>query len=142
MKTIQTLFLVILLAGALFAVDWVTAYSAEGEQQGTYFFDRLGDLVLIGKEKELYIQRIDGSNRKKITSTPDITELDAFFGYGGRYVVYKAEKKKSAFDKKPHYKYKYFMQPIDENDLKKREIDEFIYRDFKKERIRERNSTE
>lgn len=142
MKAVNTLILVILLTGALFVVDGVTPYSAANGEPKTYFFDRLGDLVLFGKEKDLYIERIDGGSLKKITSTPEIAELDAFFAYGGRYIVYKAEKKKRPFDKKPHYKYKYFMLPIDESDLKKKEIDEFVYRDFKKKRIREKNKTE
>ena len=142
MKTVRMLFLVILLTGTLFMVDWVIARSAVSEEGKTYFFDRLGDLMLVGREDQLYIQRIDGSNRRKITSTLDVIKLDAFFGYGGRYVMYKTVKKKSGFDKKRNYEHKYYMQLIDDNDLKKKEIDVFIYRDFKKKRIRERKKTE
>ena len=138
MKVIRILILVILMTGTLFAVERIVPCWAANEDEKIHFFDRLGDLLLISQKKELYIKKLDALKGRKITSTPEIEEVDAFFGYGGRYVIYKTEGKKSAFDRKPSYKYKYYMQPIDANDLKKEEIDEFIYRDFKKKRLLEK----
>ena len=142
MRPEYKLILVALLSGALFLCDGALFYCGAEEGPNTCFFDRLGDLILFGKEKDIYQDRIDGGFLKKITNTPDIVETDAFFAYGGRYVVYKAEKKKSAFDKNPNPAYQYFRVPIDENDTKKKEIGEFEYRDYKKKRIREKNRIE
>lgn len=106
-----------------------------------YFYDRYGDLMLIGRGMDIYIEMIDGSDSRKITSTLDLPELDAFFGLGGRYVLYKVEKKTSVFDKTHDYQNEYFMQKTDDTDITKVKIGELVYRDLKMERIREKNAT-
>jgi len=104
-----------------------------------YFYDRVGELMLVGKGKDIYVERLDTGVSRKVTNTPDIKEIDAFFAQGGAVIVYKAQKKKSAFDKSSSYEYNLFMQPTDKNDLKKTAIDYFLYRDLKRERLRQRD---
>jgi hypothetical protein len=109
------------------------------DDSGAYFYDRYGDLMLVGRDNDIYIDKIDGSESRKVTSTPDLIELDAFLGLGGRYVLYKTEKKVSVFDKTHDYQFEYFMQKIDDTDLKKTRINDLVYRDIKMQRVRERN---
>ena len=115
---------ILILAGYLSSVCW-----AEGDEVKDYFYDRIGDLMLVGSANDLYVVRLDTGKRRKVTSTTDIRELDAFLANGGALVVYKAERKKSAFDKKPSYEYDLYMQPVDKTDLNKERIDYFLYRD-------------
>ena len=110
------------------------------DDSGAYFYDRYGDMMLVGRDNDIYIDKIDGTDSRKVTSTPDLIELDAFFGLGGRYVVYKTEKKISVFDKTHDYVYEYFMQKIDDTDMKKTKINDLVYRDLKMQRVRERNA--
>lgn len=108
----------------------------------SYFYDRIGELMLVGKGMDIYVERLDAGTSRRITNTSDIRELDAFFAQGGSIVVYKAEQKKSAFDRTPSYEYNLFMQPTDKNDLRKTRIGYFLYRDLKKERIKQRDRNE
>ncbi|MEE8360268.1 MAG: hypothetical protein V3S04_05010 [Candidatus Omnitrophota bacterium] len=113
--------------------------SASGFESEPYFYDRVGELMLVGKGKDIYVERLDTGVSRKVTNTPDIRELDAFFAQGGAIIVYKAQRKKSAFDRSSSYEYTLFMQPTDKNDLKKRAIDYFLYRDLKRERLRQKD---
>ena len=135
-KPITSIFIVsvVFLAGCL-----LLECSAFGLENEPYFYDRVGELMLVGKGKDIYVERLDTGVSRKVTNTPDIRELDAFFAQGGAIIVYKAEQKKSAFDRSSSYEYNLFMQPTDKNDLKKRAIDYFLYRDLKRERIKQRD---
>ena len=134
MKAKESLVAIILLTAVIFLAQTINIPDILAQTK-SYFYDRIGELMLVGESKDVYIEKIDGTERRKITRTPDIYELDAFFGFGGTYVVYKAEKKKSAFDKSAEHTHRYFMQPTDGDDMKRVEIDEFLYADLKKERI-------
>ncbi|MDB4349743.1 hypothetical protein OAA99_02180 [Omnitrophica bacterium] len=141
MKGIKRSLLTVLLAGALLAAGCLIADIALSDDE-PYFFDRLGELMLIGRGRDLYIIRMESGAKRKITSTPEVTEEDAFFSNDGRFVLYKTKKKKSAFDKTSSPEVERFMQPIDANDLQREEINFFLYKDFKKERIKGRKETD
>lgn len=52
------------------------------------FFDSYGDYKLVGRNNDVYMEKLDGSESKKITHTPGIKEGDAFFVEKGKYIVY------------------------------------------------------
>lgn len=127
---------------AVFAVVllvWVfpadNAMCAEGDY---YLYDRIGDLRLIGAAKDLYTDRMDGTGKRRVTSTPETPERDAFFSKDGRYIIYMTDESRRFAGGIIDIRYNYFLQPIDGDDAAKSKIDEFTYRDLKKERIREK----
>jgi len=131
---------VLLLLSLALGAECMAQQDMVKDDSEAYFYDRWGDLMLIGRGMDIYIEKIDGSDSRKITSTLDLPELDAFFGLGGRYVLYKVDKKLSVFDKAHDYQNEFFMQKTDETDGKKIKINELLYRDLKQERIREKNA--
>ncbi|MFH1753742.1 MAG: hypothetical protein ABH875_06120, partial [Candidatus Omnitrophota bacterium] len=139
MKTRKIIALVFVLLGLSIAGSLLVECGALELEEKPYFYDRIGELMLIGRRKDVYVERLDTGESRKVTNTPDMRELDAFFGQGGSVIIYKAEEKKSAFDKKSSYEFNLFMQPTDMNDLKKVEIDYFLYRDLKQERLKQRD---
>ena len=126
----------------LFVAVYAAAIADNGASE-YYLYDRVGDLRLVGKSKDIYLERFTSGEIRKITATPDVYEPDAFFSNDGRYVLYRAENKKRAFDKTPEPASRYFIQPVDDTDLKRKEIDQFLYKDYKKERLKAKaNETE
>jgi hypothetical protein len=127
----------------VFLAGWLLLECRAGElEEKEYFYDRIGDLMLVGRGKDLYVERLDTGKSRKVTNTVDIKEIDAFFAHGGDIIVYKAERKVSAFDKTPSFEYNLFMQSTDKTDLKKTQIDYFLYRDLKRERVKQRDRDE
>jgi WD40 repeat protein len=46
-----------------------------------------GDMVLVSKDNDIYLQMIDGSDSRAVTSNRDVFERDAFFSKDGRYIL-------------------------------------------------------
>lgn len=142
MKNIKELVLVTVLTIGLLLAECATTHPIAWGEVKYIFFDRIGEMKLVSRENDLYIEKVDGSDKRKITSTSEIFERDAFFSKDGRYVLYETDESKYLMKGVADIKYSRFLQPVDENDSKKIEIDEFMYRDFKRERIKDKNNPE
>lgn len=142
MKSIKTIILATLLTVGSFLTECVNPHSIAVSDMNYSFFDRIGEIRVVGRNKDLYIEKMDGSDSRRITSTAETYERDAFFSKDGRYVVYETDESRHFSGGVADIKYNYFMQLIDGNDTTKIEIDEFMYRDLKKERIIEKNKSE
>lgn len=109
-------------------------------QLGYVFYDRIGEMKLVGRENSLYIATIDGTEHRKISIKYSPKIKDAFFSYDGLYVIYKTIHSEKMFMGVKIIEYKYFRQLVDATDERRVEIDEFVYIDYKKERIRAKNN--
>jgi Tol biopolymer transport system component len=80
------------------------------------FFDSQGDERLIEKNNDLYLEKIDGSESRRITNTPKIKERTAYFSKNGRYIVY--------FDETISDGYGAYLVQTNEDDSRKIKISE------------------
>jgi len=69
-------------------------------------FSRYGDLDLVRKNNDLYLQKPDSSHNIRLTFTPQIKENSAFISSSSGYLVY------SAFES-PGKPENYYMQNMD-----------------------------
>ncbi|MFH1061721.1 MAG: hypothetical protein V1747_02385 [Candidatus Omnitrophota bacterium] len=69
-------------------------------------FTRYGELELVRKNNDLYLQKPDGSHNIRLTFTPQIKENSAFIASSSGYLIY------SAFEN-PGKPEKYYMQNMD-----------------------------
>lgn len=112
------------------------------------FFDRLGELRLVSREKDLYVEKLDGSEKRRLTSTSLVVERDAFFSKGGIYVVYETDESRYYAKGISDIKYRYFLlrltgkEEADEEVNQRIEIDRFTYKDLKREREKEKAKAE
>ena len=136
MKNSKKLKLLITLCAASLLMIRIVSYSPCEEEKEYYLFDRMGDLLLVREEKDIYlVMLIEARKKVRITKTHDIVERDAFFSRDGRYIFFEIDKSKYYPDGTAEIKFEYFRQPIDEDDKKRMKIEEDVYRDFKRERV-------
>jgi len=57
------------------------------------FYDSQGDYKLVRRNNDIYLEKIDGSEARQITHTPDIEESYANFSTDGKYIVFGEELK-------------------------------------------------
>lgn len=76
---------------------------------------QLGEHKIITKNNDLYIEKIDGSESRRLTHTPELIEGGRFVS-GGKYFVY--NEIKSYLDTHP----KYYIMPTDGDDSQRKEI--------------------
>jgi|GEM_PF-3342676 hypothetical protein len=55
------------------------------------FYDAHGDYKLVGRNNDIYLEKLDGSESKRITHTPNTLEMGANFVADGKYIVYTEE---------------------------------------------------
>lgn len=69
-------------------------------------FARYGDLELVRKNNDLYLQKPDGTNSLRMTFTPGLKESNAFILSDSGYLVY-------AVSENPTKPKKYYIQSLD-----------------------------
>ncbi|MFH1594689.1 MAG: hypothetical protein ABID09_08345 [Candidatus Omnitrophota bacterium] len=105
------------------------------EDKNAYrLFDRIGDLLLISKENDIFMQMVDGTKKGRVTESIDVQEKDAFFSKDGRYILFMIDDSKYFAGVKDVRIYCY-LRPIDGDKASIIEITEELYKDFKKERL-------
>jgi hypothetical protein len=52
------------------------------------YVNSCGEHRIVRINHDLYIEKLDGSERRQLTNTPDIEEGGAFFTKDGKYIVY------------------------------------------------------
>ena len=90
--------------------------------------DRKGDLRLVNRDDDLYIERSDGSQSRRATNTPDVIELGAKFSANGQSIVYSTTA--SRYDKTVTTMIKdalvtgdhFYIQPVAQDDTARTEI--------------------
>jgi hypothetical protein len=83
---------------------------------------------LISENNDLIIEKIDGSEKRKITSSPYITEHMGFISKDGKCILYRTTDETYSKDD-------FFIQPFDKDDSNKEKIDRETYSRFWDERF-------
>ena len=83
--------------------------------------EQRGDYKLITRNDEIYMEKLDGSESRQLTHTPNYPSGGARFIQGGKYIVY-AENNGSIFDTGKAY-----IIPADGDDSQRKEITEREY---------------
>jgi len=83
------------LMGSLGLAECVTVESHAADNNTGYqkFYDSQGDYKLVRRNNDIYREKIDGSEARQITHTPDIEEAYANFSTDGKYIVFGEELK-------------------------------------------------
>jgi hypothetical protein len=81
------------------------------------YLDSRGDYRLIEKNKDVYIEKLDGSEGRQITHTPDIEESGAQFSKDGKYIIFTVRA-----DPKEAYSFKCYLIKRDSDDSTRKEI--------------------
>lgn len=77
-----------------------------------------GEYIIITRNEDLYLEKLDGSESRRLTHTPTYVEANARFVGQGKYIVY-GENNGSAFDTGRGY-----IIPADGDDSQRKEISE------------------
>lgn len=52
------------------------------------FYDSYGDYKIVGRDNDIYLEKLDGSESRRITNTSSIKEDFAIFSKDGNYIAY------------------------------------------------------
>jgi hypothetical protein len=63
-------------------------YSVQDDIGYEKFLALRGDYRLVERNNDVYLEKIDGSDSRQITHTPDIREFGADFACDGKYILY------------------------------------------------------
>ena len=66
------------------------SYAVKGTDYNQ-FYDTNGEYKLVGRNNDIYLEKLDKSESKRITNTPSITERVADFSKDGKYILYMEE---------------------------------------------------
>jgi len=125
---------------AFFAGITMTGRAVAGEK-AYYLYDRIGDLLLISKDKDIYIQSLDGTREFRLTKTRTDFERDAFFSKDGRFVLYELDKSRYFPNGEiVEFEVEHFLQPSDRDDSARQSIDVVLYKDYKEARMKDKDS--
>ena len=67
-----------------------TGYATGGRNEIGYekFHDSYGDQKIVSRNNDLYLEKLDGSESRKLTNTPDLLELWPRFIENGKKIIY------------------------------------------------------
>lgn len=83
--------------------------------------EQRGEYKLITRNDDLYLEKLDGSESKQLTHTPNYPSGGARFIQGGKYIVY-GENNGSVFDTG-----RWYIIPAEGDDSQRKEITEREY---------------
>jgi hypothetical protein len=81
--------------------------------------DLRGEYKLTMRDNDVYLEKIDGSEKRQITHTPEIKEHNAVFSGDGNYIIF-IERYQNPKGEDPIFKY--FLTKKDSDDSTKKEI--------------------
>lgn len=84
------------------------------------FYDLKGEYKLVGKNNDIYLEKIDGSESRQITHTPQVKEASSAFSSEGNYIIIMEEYENPHDRKNPLQKF--FLIKKESNDSTKKEI--------------------
>lgn len=105
------------------------SYAQSQTNQTDYeFMDRRGELRLVRRDNDLYVENLEGGESRRVTFTPNVKE-EGKFSKDGRYIVYLTSGPDAKrYEAGAHgyradfYAEKFYFQPIDGDDKEKTEI--------------------
>lgn len=112
MKNIVLILLCIVLLGLVSGCATVPVSNIGYEK----FYDSYGDHKLVGRNNDIYLEKLDGSESRQITHTPNNKERLAWFTKSGDYIVYWDETTPSGYGA--------YLTNIKEDDSKRIHISE------------------
>ena len=80
-----------LLGSALSLTGCATTGYANGAKSGVSYdkyHDSYGEYRIVSRNNDLYVEKLDGSEKRKITNTPHLREFCAHFARKGDFIVY------------------------------------------------------
>lgn len=80
------------------------------------FYDTNGEYRLVGRNNDVWIEKIDGSEKRQITHTPSVREDEAYFVMGSKYIVF------GKINYSQAYLSKVYLVAFDKDDTAKKEI--------------------
>lgn len=82
-----------------------------------YFFQQRGEYQLVNRNNDLYLERLDGKESRRLTNTPENVEFKARFVADGEYIIYLEFARRF-----PVEAHKAFIIPADGDDSERKEI--------------------
>lgn len=117
------IFSLLLLGASLLGLSGCAAlYSVDHNVHQDEYFDSYGDYRLIERNNDIYVEKLDKSESRQITHTPQTKEKSAWFTKKGTYIVY--------FDETTPDGYGAYLIKTEEGDSKKIRISEGEARDL------------
>src|SRR3989338_1510399 len=107
----------------VFSFIALTGCSGLGMFNG-YTWTQRGEYKIITRNDDLYLERLDGSDSKRLTHTPDKISSSARYVVDGKYIVY-GEANSNQFSSK------YYIIPAEGDDAQKKEITEQEFLGFR-----------
>ena len=102
----------LLLGASLFGLAGCAAlYSIDPNVPHDEYFDSHGDYRLIERNNDIYMEKIDRSESRQITHTPNVREKSASFVKDGNYIIY--------FDENAPNGYSAYLVKTEEDDSKR-----------------------
>jgi len=90
------------------------------------FDDMKGDYKLVGRNKDIYLEKLDGSESRQITHTPLVKETSAFSAEGNYIIV--MENYENQHDRRnPHQKFFLIKRDTDDSTRKEISADEAVH---------------
>ena len=80
------------------------------------FYDTNGIRRLVNRNNDVWIEKLDGSEKRQITHTPNIREDEAYFVLGSSHIVY------GKLNYAQPYLSKVYLVPVDKDDNARKEI--------------------
>ncbi len=82
-------FMVVLLLGAsLLGLAGCCTFGVSGPDGYDQFYDTNGEYRLVKRNSDVWMEKIDGSEKRQITHTPDSREDEAYFVSNSKYIAY------------------------------------------------------
>lgn len=92
-----------------------TGYALQNGVDYDQFYDSNGEYKLVGRNNDVWMEKIDGSEKRQITHTPSIPELRAYLVSDQKYIVYTEPQHLFSNSKS-------FIVPSDSNDSERKPI--------------------
>lgn len=74
-------------AGLIGLSGCATVGAVESRLDYDRFYDTNGEYRLVGRNNDVWIEKIDGTEKRQITHTPKVQESIAFFAYDNKYIA-------------------------------------------------------
>ncbi|MFC1590718.1 hypothetical protein ACFL42_04420 [Candidatus Omnitrophota bacterium] len=129
MKTVRALVFCAAVTGLLLRTELPAYCFAAGREM---IFDKRADMILIGRDNDIYITSGHEGPQLRMTASPDIIEQDAFFSADGRFVFYKACRVKPGAGAAAYTDFEYYMHPIGIDEGGRMPINEESFKGFRK----------
>jgi hypothetical protein len=84
-----------------------------------YFYQQNGEYQLVSRNNDLYLEKLDGKEGRRLTNTPENAEFKVRFVADGKYIIYLELARRF-----PLESHKAYIIPTDGDDSERKEINQ------------------